>query len=124
MLANSHPNNPFAKLHGLRDSHAAVLPNLRLRVLPGANVIGQARAYGALPMGIEPRAVLHPGRKLPWLWMPLDGFKMQTEGDMVCYSNYLPSTRTQASRRVVTVEASRRGVIVELEFNFNKVIEF
>ena len=37
--------------------------------------------------------VLHPGRQL---WVPLDGFKMQTTGAMVCDSHHMSSTWLEA----------------------------
>ena len=44
-------------------------------------------------MGVEPRQVLHPGLQL---WVPLDGFKMQTAGVMVYDSHHVPSTGLEA----------------------------
>ena len=43
--------------------------------------------------GGRTQQVLHPGRQL---WVPLDGFKMQTSGAMVCDSHHAPSTELEA----------------------------
>ena len=44
-------------------------------------------------VGSRTQQVLHPGRQL---WVPLDGFKMQTAGAMVCDSHHVPSTGLEA----------------------------
>ena len=44
-------------------------------------------------VGSRTQQVLHPGRQL---WVPLDGFEMQTAGAMVCDSHHAPSTGLEA----------------------------
>ena len=61
-----------------------------------------AERYAAV--GSRTQQVLHPGRQL---WVPLDGFEMQTAGAMVCDSHHVPSTGPSTGLEALVVRLPR-----------------
>jgi hypothetical protein len=86
-----------------------VLGNLRLPGVTRSGVLtGSAHAWSsALPVGFEPSKSSIQDGSYNGLWMPLDGFEMQTADAMVCDSHPVPSTERRVSCRGVVV-AHRR----------------